>query len=86
MAIIKNLPKNVNYLYTTEDNFSLCKIYKSKSRIYLDVTSAEGHLIYSYTPSDLQKLSIKFTKYAEIYQSKSEQSEQSQDISHPQDA
>lgn len=64
MAIIKKIPASAHYLYTTEDNLSLCKVYKAKSRIYLDVICDSGHIIYSYTPLEIEQLSIKLTKYA----------------------
>lgn len=64
MKILKSLPKKVQYIYTTEDNFGVSKIYRSRNRIYLHCTSDHGIIIYSYTPKELQELSFKLIKYA----------------------
>lgn len=63
--ILKNLPKNLNYLYTTEDVFGLHKLYKSKKQIYLVSITSEGQVIRSYTPKELLSLSSKLYDYAE---------------------
>lgn len=63
--ILKRLPKNLNYLYTTEDVFGLHKLYKSKKHVYLVSTTSEGQVIRSYTVQELIKLSSRLYEYVE---------------------
>lgn len=63
--ILKRLPKNLNYLYTTEDVFGLHKLYKSKNQVYLVSMTSEGQVIRSYTVKELIILSFKLYDYAE---------------------
>lgn len=64
MKIIKRLPKNSQYLYTTESfKDEIVKVYRSKKMLYL-VTRTH---VYSYSPLDLQSLSNKlYDAYGKI--------------------
>ena len=68
MLYIKKLPSNANYLYCTEVDSKVVKVYKNKHRIYLVTPFG----ILSYSPRDLQVLSSKLYDIYERLPNKSE--------------
>lgn len=61
MKVVKSLPRNVQYLYTTEDDLGISKIFRSSSKklIYIVRLSQDGESIVSYSIQDLKLLSQK---------------------------